>query len=193
MNFATLPEHLQEGRTAEEALELERADAVRELQQVRTALAELILDLAEDAEVEPPLDAETALRRIGVLAGAPGRRSTTWPAPSATPTPSTSRRVHRRPHPAGAPVVTAVEEVDRERREASDRATAIATSVEDVLLLVGRRVDITACDDAEHDWTVNVVRRLARALVDAQALGRYLDDSDADRVAFEERMREVLG
>lgn len=89
--------------------------------------------------------------------------------------------------------MTAVEEVDRERREASDRATAIATSVEDVLLLVGRRVDITACDDAEHDWTVNVVRRLARALVDAQALGRYLDDSDADRVAFEERMREVLG
>lgn len=70
MNFATLPEHLQEGRTAEEALELERAQAVRELQQVRTVLAELILDLAEHADVEPPVDAETALRRIGVLAGA---------------------------------------------------------------------------------------------------------------------------
>jgi len=70
VNLATLPEHLQEGRTAEEALELERADAVRELQQVRTDLAELILELAEHAEVEPPVDAETALRRIGVLAGA---------------------------------------------------------------------------------------------------------------------------
>lgn len=70
MNFATLPEHLQEGRTAEEALELERAQAVRELQQVRAVLAELVLDLAEDAGRDQAGDPDTFTHRVGVLGSA---------------------------------------------------------------------------------------------------------------------------
>ncbi len=70
MNFATLPEHLQEGRTAEEALELERAQAVRELQQVRSVLAELVLDMAEDAGRDQAGDPDTFAHRVGVLGSA---------------------------------------------------------------------------------------------------------------------------
>lgn len=78
--------------------------------------------------------------------------------------------------------VDPAENVDWQRRDMSDRATTVKTCMEDALLLVGKRADIDNGDDVEDTWNSRMLRLLAEGLTDAEAIGRYLDSTDAERL-----------